>query len=123
MGFIPDDDLPDIYRLCDVFVMPNRTTRGPTLAGDVEGFGISFMEAASCGKPVIAGRSGGAVEAVVDEETGLLVDPEAVEDIARAMERLLSDAELRLRMGQAARLRAETRFDWNLLAGQVEETL
>ncbi len=123
LGFVPDEDLPKIYNLCDVFVMPNRVTEGTALAGDIEGFGITFIEAGACGKPVIAGRSGGAVEAVSDGRTGLLVDPRSEEEIAGAIQRLLDDPRLAQTLGKQARQRIEREFDWRILARQVEDIL
>lgn len=122
-GFVPDADLPAIYALCDIFAMPNRTTEGTALAGDIEGFGISFVEAGACGRPVIAGRSGGAVEAVLDGQTGLLVDPLSDGQVAEALRRLLDDPGLARRLGEAGRRRAEALFDWDLLAKQIEAIL
>ncbi|MBK7081414.1 MAG: glycosyltransferase family 4 protein [Betaproteobacteria bacterium] len=60
VGPVADEDLADYYRLCDLFVMPNREMPD----GDTEGFGLVFLEANACGKPVIGGIAGGAVEAV-----------------------------------------------------------
>lgn len=120
LGFVPEEALPSVYNLCDVFVMPNRVTTASALVGDVEGFGISFMEASACGKPVIAGRSGGAVEAVVDGETGMLIDPNSPEDLTEAIRRLIIDPDLRRRLGDAGRRRAEASYDWCLLARQIE---
>ena len=122
-GFIPEADLAGVYNLCDVFAMPNRVTEGTALAGDVEGFGISFVEAGACGKPVVAGRSGGAVEAVLDGETGLLVDPRSDQETAEAIQRLLEDPAEARRLGEAGRRRAEALFDWDALARQVEAIL
>jgi Glycosyl transferases group 1 len=71
--------------------------------GDVEGFGIVFLEAAACGKPVIAGASGGTAEAVRDGESGLLVDGSSAAAIARAVVELATDSARRDRMGEAGR--------------------
>ncbi|MBI4553986.1 MAG: glycosyltransferase family 4 protein [Candidatus Latescibacteria bacterium] len=122
-GYVPDADLPRYYTLCTVFVMPNRMTTQTALAGDIEGFGISFIEASACGKPVIAGRSGGAQEAVVDEETGLLVDPESPDAVAAALLRVFRDPDFARRLGEAGRRRAEAEYDWRRLAKRVEEIL
>lgn len=87
VGKAGDDELVDYFRLCDVFLMPNRTMPD----GDTEGFGLVFREANACGKPVIGGRAGGVVEAVVDGKTGFLVDGTNEAEIAGAVERLLFD--------------------------------
>lgn len=123
LGLIPNEDLPRLYNICDIYVMPNRVTTDSALAGDIEGFGIAFVEAGACGKPVIACRSGGAVEAVLDEETGLLVEPGSDEAVAAAIRRLLNDADLAKRLGEAGRRRVETNFDWPILSAQLEKWL
>jgi len=123
LGFVPDEDLPLLYNHCDVFVMPNRVTEATALAGDIEGFGISFVEAGACEKPVVAGRSGGAVEAVLDGQTGLLVDPKSETDIADAIRRFLDDRMFAQQVGKQARTRIEREFDWRILARIVEDFL
>src|SRR3546814_8407419 len=84
-----------------------------------EGFGIVFLEAAAAGVVQVAGDSGGASEAVVDGETGFVVDPTDVGAVAGAIERLLADGDLRARMGAAGRARAVEHFDYNRLAPQL----
>ncbi|HIG45410.1 MAG TPA: glycosyltransferase family 4 protein [candidate division Zixibacteria bacterium] len=123
LGLFPDEDLPKLYNVCDIYVMPNRVTTASALAGDIEGFGIAFVEAGACGKPVIACRSGGAVEAVLDEETGLLVEPGSDEAVVTAIRRLLHDPDLAKRLGEAGRRRVETTFDWPILSAQLERWL
>ena len=84
-----DDDLPSLYACADVFAMLCRNRWGGL---EQEGFGIVFLEAAACGVPQVAGASGGAAEAVVDGETGLVVDPpEDVDAVAEALASLLTD--------------------------------
>ena len=83
-----------------------------------------FIEAAACGVPQVAGRSGGAHEAVVDGETGVVVDdPRRSGQVAAAMRRLFADDALRRRMGRAARRRAEEEFGWDLLARRLAAAL
>ncbi len=74
-GFVPDYDLCSHYNLCDVFAMPSKG----------EGFGIVFLEALACGKPVVAGNKDGSVDAVLNGELGTLVDPDNVAEIAEAI--------------------------------------
>jgi phosphatidylinositol alpha-1,6-mannosyltransferase len=103
LGSVPDADLPHLYGCADVFAMLCRER----WAGlEAEGFGIVFVEAASCAVPSVAGRSGGSHEAVVDGETGFVVDPHDAASVRAALERLLGDGTLRTRLGQAARARA-----------------
>lgn len=123
LGYIPDKDLPTLYNLCDIHIMPNRITEGTQLAGDIEGFGISFVEAGACEKPVIGGRSGGAIEAVVDGHTGLLVDPTSESEVAEAISSILDDSDRAKTMGKRARRRIEREFDWRILAQDVLEIL
>ena len=92
LGAVPDDELPRLYGVADVFVMACRD-RWSGL--EQEGFGIVFLEAAACGVPQVAGRSGGADEAVVHGQTGLVVDdPGDPGRVAAALRRLLADDEL-----------------------------
>jgi len=121
LGAVPDADLPALYGLADVFVM---ACRDRWLGLEQEGFGIVFLEAAACGVAQVAGRSGGADEAVVHGETGLVVDdPGDPGKVAAALRRLLGDDALRRRMGVAARSRAEKSFAWDLLAHRLAAAL
>jgi len=121
LGSVPDDELPRLYGVADVFVM---ACRDRWLGLEQEGFGIVFLEAAACGVAQVAGRSGGADEAVVDGRTGLVVDePSDPGRVAAAMRRLLGDDELRTTMGRAARRRARTGFGWDLLAHRLAGAL
>jgi len=79
LGYVPDEDLPDLYRLADLFVMPSSE----------EGFGIVYLEAAACGLRVICGTGGGSSDAVPDERVGELVDPGDVDGLVEAVTRLL----------------------------------
>ncbi|MEQ8970689.1 MAG: glycosyltransferase family 4 protein [Coleofasciculus sp. C1-SOL-03] len=74
-GFLTDEELCDHYNLCDVFAMPSQG----------EGFGIVFLEALACGKPVLAGNQDGSVQPLASGELGCLVDPNNVEDIANKL--------------------------------------
>jgi len=78
-GFVADREIPDYYNLCDVFVMPSTG----------EGFGIVFLEALACGKPVIAGNLDGSREALVDGELGILVNPHDTEELSEVITKVL----------------------------------
>jgi phosphatidylinositol alpha-1,6-mannosyltransferase len=106
-GQVADDELMDHYRLGNVFVMPNRELPN----GDTEGFGVVFLEANSCGLPVIAGRDGGSIDAVQDGVNGLVVDGGSVAQIAQAMLRLRQDETLRDRLRQQG-LAVAAQADW-----------
>jgi phosphatidylinositol alpha-1,6-mannosyltransferase len=121
LGQVSDDDLPRLYGAADVFVM---ACRDRWFGLEQEGFGIVFLEAAACGVAQVAGRSGGADEAVVHGETGLVVDdPSDPGHVAGALRRLLTDDGLRRRMGKAARRRVERGFAWDVLAHRLAAAL
>src|SRR5262249_32016510 len=93
-GAVAAEELPSYYAAADIFVHPNRVD-----AGDVEGFGIVFLEAAATGLPTIGGNSGGVPEAIEGDVTGLLVDGTDVNELAIAVRRLAESATLRREMG------------------------
>jgi phosphatidylinositol alpha-1,6-mannosyltransferase len=106
-GFVPDEELPGCYAAADLFVMVSRERPSK---GDVEGFGIVYLEASAAGRPVVAGRSGGVEDAVEDGVSGILIDPEDPGALVEALSRLLRDPDLRRRMARAGRERVVTRF-------------
>jgi len=112
VGQVPDEELPCYYGACDVFVLISRIL---TDKGEMEGFGIVYLEAGACGKPVIGGRGGGASEAVQDGVTGLLVNPSDVDEIANAVVGVLKDEKLATRLGDNGRKKAMQQPDWALL--------
>src|SRR5207244_13456776 len=101
-GIVADADLPAFYAACDVFLLPNRVDDG-----DIEGFGIVFLEAAASGRPVIGGDSGGVPEAVERDVTGLLVDGASVEAVADASDAPATVGERVRRGGRGGRGPAE----------------
>jgi len=110
-----------LYGAADVFAM---ACRNRWLDLEQEGFGIVFLEAAAAGVAQVAGRSGGADEAVVDGETGLVVaDPGDPGAVAHALRRLLGDEEGRQAMGRAARTRVEQSFGYGFLARRLADAL
>jgi phosphatidylinositol alpha-1,6-mannosyltransferase len=115
-GEVPPDDLPSYYAAGDLFAMPCRSRwRGL----EVEGFGIVFLEAAATGKAAVAGRSGGAGEAIEDEATGVLVEGREPKAVALAIARLLRDPDTMARMGAAGRAMVEERYTWPERARQL----
>jgi len=113
VGRIANDELRAYYNACDIFAMPNYVGKVPW---EVEGFGIVFMEAAACGKPVIVGNSGGAPDALIDGETGFLVPEKDIETLRQKLALLIGDENLRLSMGKAGLARAQSEFTWYKLA-------
>jgi phosphatidylinositol alpha-1,6-mannosyltransferase len=116
LGHVGYDDLPRWYAACDLFAMPNRD-----IDGDTEGFGLVFLEAASAGKPAVAGTAGGTGSAVVDGVTGLRVDGEQLDGITRALARLLADPAEAARMGLNGRLRVLDNFTHQRRVDQLRE--
>jgi phosphatidylinositol alpha-1,6-mannosyltransferase len=116
VGYVPDEQLNRYYNLADIFVMPNYD-----IAGDIEGFGMVFLEANAAGKPVVAGRSGGATEAVVHGETGFLVDPEEDGELQETLRALITNDSLRRRLGANGLRRVRSEFDWDSRAVKLRE--
>lgn len=106
-GEVSEPEKWALLDLCDIFIMPARE-----INGDFEGFGIVYLEANLCGKPVIAGRSGGVSDAVSDSESGLLVNPESAQEISIAIKTLVVNKDERERMGSVGRERALESFKW-----------
>lgn len=106
---VSDGDLPRYYAAADIFIL---LTQEVPRRGFIEGFGIVFLEASACEKPIVSGRTGGAVEAVVDMQTGLLVDVSNDEEIIEAVEKLLTDRNLGRRLGRQGRERVVREFSW-----------
>lgn len=119
--FIPnasDKDVLGFYDLCDVFIMLSREMKAK---GDAEGFGIVFLEANACKKPVIGGNSGGIPDAVVDGETGILVDPLDIDQISDVVVKMLSDKEYASKLGENGYSRARDDFDWRCGIKEIEK--
>ena len=116
-GYVEEEDMADMYNLCDLYVMPNREVVQST--DSIEGFGIVFLEASSCGKPVIAGKSGGTSEALLDGITGFLIDPDDAVVLAEKITQLLKNASMRKEMGEKGRVWVRDKFSWEISASQV----
>ncbi len=104
-----------LYGCCDLFAMP-----AIQVGTDVEGFGMVFIEAGACGKPCVAGSSGGQAEAVIDGQTGFVIDGNELDAVTGALDRLLADPVLRQRMGEAGRMKAQT-LDWPAVVQRTVE--
>jgi phosphatidylinositol alpha-1,6-mannosyltransferase len=117
-GSLRGRTLHDRYRICDVVAMPSKRLRD-----DVEGFGTVFLEAGIFGKPSVGTLSGGIPESIVNGETGILVREGDDRQLGKALEGLLRDPELRLRMGRKARERVLREFTWERSAECLEESL
>ena len=120
IGRIQYADLPEYICVGDIFVMPSRSR----LAGlEVEGLGIVYLEASACGLPVIAGNSGGAPDAVLEGETGLVVDGTRKEEVAAATVELLLDSERSKAMGVRGREWIIREWRWDMWATRFAELL
>ncbi|MFW5869272.1 MAG: glycosyltransferase family 4 protein [Planctomycetota bacterium] len=110
LGRVSDEQLVGLFRSADVFALPGITSKT-----QFEGFGIVFLEAAAAGVPSICGNAGGSPEAVIDGETGLVVDGSDATQVQEALERLVTDESLRGQMGRLAQTRVMKQFDWSIL--------
>ncbi|MEK7618840.1 MAG: glycosyltransferase family 4 protein [Patescibacteria group bacterium] len=118
LGLLSDEHTAWWYQHAGVFVMV-PTDEG----GDVEGFGLVYLEAGSFGKPVIASDTGGVPDAVLDGVTGIVIPQESPERCARALKKILADPVLAHRMGSAARSRIEREFSWDLQAKKLKHCI
>ncbi|MBU1118662.1 glycosyltransferase family 4 protein [Patescibacteria group bacterium] len=126
--FIPhasNTDIKDLYTLSDIFVMPTRT-----ISGDIEGFGIVYLEAAAAGLPVVATNTGGVAEAVVQNTTGILLDdPESIGEntfigeLTKTLELLLASKDKRDLLGMRAKKRVLAEFTWKKQSKKLEDVL
>jgi phosphatidylinositol alpha-1,6-mannosyltransferase len=117
LGFVPQGKLFNLYSICDVFVMINRET----IQDGPEGFGMVFTEASAAGKPVVAGKSGGTEDSVLEGITGYRVDPMNVDEIASCIIKILKDEQLRRTLGRNGREWVERTFDWREKSRELEK--
>ncbi|MEA5521500.1 glycosyltransferase [Limnoraphis robusta] len=114
-GFVPDEQLNDYYHLCDVFALPSQ----------IEGFGIVYLEALACGKPVLAGNQDGAVDPLWGGDLGCLVDPEDVNAIAENLIKILQGSYPNSNLYQPHLLREKTikRFAFDQFCANLAQLL
>ncbi len=112
LGFVEHAKLPELYRSCDLMAAPSQYEGG---------LGMTYLEAMACGLPVVASAAGGAAEAIVAGETGILLEHGDAEEAAVAIAALLEDPRLRARMGAAGRRRVQERFAPARYAARVAE--
>jgi len=116
---IKDSNLPCYYDLANIFIMPTRTIEN----ADVEGFGIVYLEANLFGKPVIAAKTGGVQDAVIDGQTGILVSPENVQEITQVILRLFNDPNLMSKLGTQGKNRVLQEFQWPIQTAKIKDLL
>ncbi len=107
LGSVPNSKLPELYATCDVFVMVSREN---LKKGFLEGFGLVYLEANALGKPVVAGKSGGVPDAVEHGVSGLLADPEDLDDIYEKLSSLIENPEYAKKLGEQGRERVLNHF-------------
>jgi phosphatidylinositol alpha-1,6-mannosyltransferase len=115
-GALSDDDIAEAYATSTIYLGLSRVEG----AEQVEGFGISFSEAAASGIPAVAGDSGGVRSAVREAETGFIVPPNDARAVASAIRTLLASSELRQQMGRAGRRAVETHYNWDRVAEETK---
>ena len=115
-GGVARDELPAYYAVGDVFAMPCRTRRAGL---DVEGLGMVYLEASATGLPVVAGNSGGAPDAVIEGETGYVVDGRSVAEVADRVSSLLSDPGLARALGEQGRQWVEREWQWDAVSARL----
>lgn len=115
VGKVESSDLPHYYAAADIFVHPNRIE-----GGDLEGFGMVFLEAAAMELPTVGGDSGGAPEAIQRDVTGRLVSGTDVRELAYVLAGLIDNPSQRRAMGAAGRARVVRDFSWARAAGRVQ---
>ncbi|MCC6448995.1 MAG: glycosyltransferase family 4 protein [Candidatus Aureabacteria bacterium] len=113
LGRFTDGEKRDLFRACDVFAMPSRT----------DSFGIVYLEAWLCGKPVVGAFAGGVPDVIVDGENGFLVPFGDVHMLAHYLGRLLAEKNLAASMGEAGRRRVLERYTWEIQYGKVRDLL
>jgi phosphatidylinositol alpha-1,6-mannosyltransferase len=104
---VTDPQMIQCYQQCDVFILANRT-----IGNDIEGFGMVLVEAQACGKPVIAGDSGGTKETMLINESGFVIDCTDAQLISSTVTKLLAEPELSAQMGKIGRKHVESELDW-----------
>jgi phosphatidyl-myo-inositol dimannoside synthase len=114
-GYLTDEEIATLYKMCTLFVLPTGTAQG----GQIEGFGLVFAEANAYGKPAIAGRSGGTIDAIIHNKTGLLIEPDDPKICADAILELLNDPGRAKAMGEAGKYRVETELNWTAFTLQM----
>ena len=106
VGYVPDDDMPILYKNARMFVLPSL----------FEPFGMTSLEAMACGTPVIASKLGGIRTVITSGENGLLVDPADAREFADAMGKVLKDQSLADRLGKAGSITIQEEYSWEAVA-------
>ena len=113
LGFVPDEDLPKIYRDADLLVLPSYNS--------AEGFGMVLAEANACGTPIIGSKIGGIPVVIENEYNGLLVPPKDIKELSKAIQRVLNDEKFAEKLSQNGIKKAKENWDWDKLAEKTLE--
>ena len=118
LGYVEDRVRDILFNTCDIFVQPNIK-----VPGDMEGFGISVIEAASCGIPVIASDLEGLRDAIKDRQNGFLVEPYDTDGYVRKINELFSDDNYRREFGEKARNYVCENYSWEKISKRYLEEI
>lgn len=118
LGIIPYENISSYYNLADIFVMPSKV-----MSSGIESFGIVFLEANACEKAVIGSRTGGIPDAILENETGLLVEERNPSELAKAIIYLLGNKSIRDQLGKQGRKRVLTTANWTVVAKRIFESM
>lgn len=122
LGFVSDGERNLLFKTCDIFVQPNIKVEG-----DIEGFGISVIEAAYCGIPVIASNIEGLKDAIQHEKSGFLINSEDVQGFVNKINELLANDEIRIDFAKKASSYIADNFNWKKISQQylneIEKTV
>ena len=120
-GVLADDDLPGLYNACDILVFTPDELRFADGRVDSEGFGLVYLEASACGKPVIGSRISGCKDAVIDGATGILVQPGDPDQLSKAIEFLVRNPDISKDLGACGLMFVQASGGWPRLARQIVE--
>jgi len=112
-GYVSNEDLPKYYNLADVAVLPS--------VDKSEAFGLTLVEAMSCGKPVVASNLPGVRSVVTEKMNGLLVEPGNSDDLAAKINYFLSDSQQSYDFGKAGRNKVKLKYDWSIIGRKLDE--
>jgi len=113
---VPYNRIHEIHAISDITVLPSIPTKNW-----MEQFGYILIEAMACGKPIVASRSGAIPEIVINNETGFLVEPGNINELAEKISLLISDNKLREKMGYKGRARVEKKFSYEVIIPKIKE--
>jgi phosphatidylinositol alpha-1,6-mannosyltransferase len=120
LGYVAEEDLPELYRATDLFTLCTRET--PEFQ-EVEGFGLVFLEAQACGTPVVGTRTGGIPDAITHQDGGWLIEADDVQGLSDLLLELCECPESFRRAGEAARRRVERECTWDHYLGRLQRAL